>query len=138
MNLDIIFKKIHAQGGRITKVRKEVVRILSETECLMSQADIFAQLKKLKIEPCRSTIFRELFFLTKNNIVIKNTISGVDYYEIPQGHHHHLVCLGCNSIKKVEINNHLKKQENQIEKQNQFNIINHSLEFYGYCRNCQV
>lgn len=112
--------------------------MLVEAECLMSQADILAVLKKQQIRPDRSTIFRELLFLTKNNIVIKNTISGVDYYEIPQDHHHHLVCINCNSIKKVEIDNHLERQEKQIAKQNQFNIINHSLEFYGYCRNCQI
>jgi Fur family transcriptional regulator, ferric uptake regulator len=89
-----------------------------------------------KIKPDRSTIYRELQFLTKNNVIIKNSISGIDYYEIPQDHHHHLVCMGCDSISKVEIDNHLEKQEKQIAKQNKFNIINHSLEFYGYCQKC--
>lgn len=138
MNKDTIYKNIRTQGGRITEVRKEIVQILSEADCLMSQADILAQLKKLKIEPNRSTIFRELLFLAKNNIVLKNTISGTDYYEIPQDHHHHLVCVSCHSISKVEIDNHLERQEKQIAKQNKFNIINHLLEFYGYCRNCQA
>ena len=76
--------------------------------------------------------------LTTNNIVIKNTIAGIDYYEIQQDHHHHLVCVSCNSISKVEIGNHLEKQEKQIAKQNKFNIIHHSLEFYGYCQKCQA
>jgi len=90
------------------------------------------------MNPNRSTIFRELLFLTKNNILIKNNISGVDCYEIQQDHHHHLVCLNCNSIIKIEVGGHLAKQEKQIAKRNKFDIINHSLEFYGYCRNCQA
>ena len=137
MNKDAIYKNIRAQGGRITKVRKEIAQTFCEADCLMSQADILAYLKKQKIYPNRSTIFRELLFFTKNNIIVKNTISGIDYYEIPQDHHHHLVCLKCNSIEKVEIDDHLAKQERQISKQNKFNIINHSLEFYGICKFCQ-
>lgn len=138
MNKNAIYKNIRAQGGRITKVRKEIVQILCEADCLMSQADILARLKKQKIHPNRSTIFRELLFLTKQNIALKNTISDINYYEIRQDHHHHLVCVNCNSIIKVEIGSHLVKQEKQIAKRNEFNIINHSLEFYGYCRDCQA
>jgi Fe2+ or Zn2+ uptake regulation protein len=138
MNKDIIYKNIRDQGGRVTKIRKKIVQILSDTGCLIPQAEILARLKKQGINPNRSTIFRELLFLTQKNIAVKNTISGVDYYEIPKDHHHHLVCLNCNSIKKVKIGNHLSRQEKQITEQNKFNIINHSLEFYGYCRKCQA
>jgi Fur family ferric uptake transcriptional regulator len=74
--------------------------------------------------------------LTNNGVVIKNTISGTDYYEIPKNHHHHLICLRCKYIEMIEISDHLKKQEKQIAKQNKFTIINHSLEFYGYCHKC--
>ncbi|MFA6514553.1 MAG: transcriptional repressor [Patescibacteria group bacterium] len=138
MNKDLIYKNIRAQGGRITKVRKEIVQILSGENCLKSQADILLCLQKLKLNPNRSTIFRELLFLVKHNIVVKNNISGIDYYEIPDCHHHHLVCLKCNSISKVEADDHLEKQEKQLSKKNKFQIVNHSLEFYGYCHNCQV
>jgi Fe2+ or Zn2+ uptake regulation protein len=136
MNKDIIYKNIRAIGGRVTKIRREILHVLSGADCLMTQADILAHLKKQKMHPNRSTIFRELLFLTQNNIVVKNTISSIDYYEIPQDHHHHLICLNCNSIKKIAIGSHLIKQEQQIVKQNKFKIIYHSLEFYGYCTNC--
>ncbi len=138
MDLNSILNKIRLKGGRITKIRKEIIRILAEADCLMSQADILARLNKLKLQPNRSTIFRELLFLAKNNIVLKNTISGVLSYEMPHDHHHHLVCLTCSSIAKIKIGNHLEEQEKQIAKKNKFNITNHCLEFYGYCRNCQA
>jgi Fur family transcriptional regulator, ferric uptake regulator len=124
--------------GRLTKIKKAIIDILSENHCLLSKAELINKLNSIKINPNRSTIYRELQFLTKSGIIIKNTISGIDYYEIPKDHHHHLVCLGCNRIDKVKITNQLEKQEKQIAKQNNFNIINHSLEFYGYCRKCQA
>ncbi len=136
--MNIIHKTIKVSGGRLTKSKKAIADVLSENNCLLSKQELVEKLKVKKIKPDRSTIYRELRFLTKNNIVIKNTIAGVDYYEIPQDHHHHLVCMSCNSISRVEIGNHLEKQEKQIAKQNKFNIINHSLEFYGYCQKCQA
>lgn len=138
MNKDAIYRNIRNRGGRVTKIRMKIVQILSDTGCLMPQTEILARLKKQGMNPNRSTIFRELLFLVQKNIAIKNTISGVDYYEMPQDHHHHLVCLNCNSIEKVKIGNHLAKHEKQIAEQTKFNIINHSLEFYGYCRKCQA
>ena len=133
-----IYKTIQLFSGRLTKTKKAIIDILSESHCFLTKQELISKLKIRKIKPNRSTIYRELQFLTKNNIVIKNTISGVNYFEMPQGHHHHLVCMGCNSITKVEIGNYLEKQEKQIAKRNKFNIINHSLEFYGYCYKCQA
>lgn len=136
--MNTIHKTIQSFGGRLTKTKKAIIDILSANDCFLTKTELVKKLNCKKVKPDRSTIYRELRFLTKNNIVIKNTISGTDYYEIPQDHHHHLVCLNCNSIDKIDIGNHLEKQEKQIAKQNEFNIINHSLEFYGYCRNCQA
>jgi Fur family transcriptional regulator, ferric uptake regulator len=131
-----IFENIRSKGGRVTKVRGEIVKILAGEECLMSRADIIGRLNKLKISPDRSTLFRELLFLTKNNVLTRNNIAGVDYYEIPGRHHHHLICLKCNAIKKVDMEKHLEEQEKLIAKANKFSIIAHSLEFYGYCSRC--
>ncbi len=136
--MDTIRDTIKILGGRLTKTRKAIIEALSENHCFLTKAEIVQKLQSKKIKPNRSTLYRELIFLAKNQIVRKNTINGIDYFEIPKDHHHHLVCINCNSIKKVELSNQLEKQEKQIAKQNKFKIINHSLEFYGYCRNCQA
>lgn len=138
MNTDTLYKIIRSQGGRITKLRGKILQILSQTDCLLSQSEIITHLHTAKLNPNRSTIFRELLFLTKRNIVIKHTLSDTDYFEIPQDHHHHLVCLKCHAITKITIGNLLQNQEKKIAKQFDYTIINHSLEFYGYCRHCRV
>ncbi|QQG52524.1 MAG: transcriptional repressor [Candidatus Falkowbacteria bacterium] len=139
MNKENIYQNIRNQGGRLTRLRKGIVQILLAEDCLLSSAKLLSRLNKSNLTPNRSTIFRELLFLTNNQIILKNNISGVDYYEIPcDKHHHHLVCLKCHAISKVELADQLQKQEKKIAKQNKFKVINHSLEFYGYCRKCQV
>lgn len=131
-------KTVQGSIGRLTKIKKAIINLLLENHCLLSRQELIDRLKAKKIYPDPSTIYRELKFLTNNGVIIKNTISGTDYYEIPKEHHHHLVCLKCKSIYMVKMDNHLEKQEEQIAKQNNFNIINHSLEFYGYCHRCQA
>ena len=137
MDTALLYQMVKDKGGRLTKTRKALLRILAEGHCLMSSSDIRAKLAQQSINPNRSTLFRELIFLVKHSIVVKNTIAGTDYYEIPNDHHHHLVCLECNSIDKVSIGNHLSAQEKQIAEENNFSVRSHSLEFYGYCKNCQ-
>lgn len=136
MPISQIHKIIKSSGNRLTKTRKAILEILLEKNCLLTKDEIVQKLKDKKIKPDRSTIYRELLFLAKNGIVQKNAISEKEYYEIPLAHHHHLICLNCNKVKKIEMNNHLVKEENQIAKKNKFNIVNHSLEFYGYCAKC--
>lgn len=137
MQLDAIYKKIWSKGGRLTKTRKAIIEILYESGCVLSSSDIMFRLKARNIRPNRSTTYRELVFLVQNNIITKNTISHKDYFELPDDHHHHLVCVSCNSIQKVVIGNHLRQHEKKIERENSFEIINHSLEFYGLCKDCR-
>jgi Fur family ferric uptake transcriptional regulator len=137
MDTESLYQIIKEKGGRLTKTRKEIIRALLDSDCLLSQKDIASALQSRSVIPNRSTLFRELAFLVKNTIVRKNTITGVDYYEIAHDHHHHLVCLGCHSIDKVDLGAHLEKQEKAISKVKKFEITNHSLEFYGYCKKCK-
>jgi len=138
--MDTILELIKQSGGRLTKTRQAIIRLLTGSECLLSGADILAGLKKLKLSPDRTTIFRELNYLTKLGIVVKSSINGKDCYEIQDehDHHHHLICLNCKDIQKVELNSHLESQERQIKKQTNFRITGHALEFYGYCIKCKA
>ncbi|MDP3244222.1 MAG: transcriptional repressor [bacterium] len=132
------FQQIKAAGGRMTKIRQAILEILWKNECLLSNARIAEKLRRKKIYPNRSTLFRELVFLTKNKIIRKDVIAGANYYEIRQDHHHHLICLNCNDIIKVKLGHHLKRHEMFLARQNNFKITGHLLNFYGYCKKCQI
>ncbi len=137
MNIETVYNKIKSRGKRLTKVRKAIIDILLQSPCLLSTPELLAKLKVRKIQPDRSTMYRELLFLLQNHIINKTTIAQKDYFELPTDHHHHLVCTGCNAIKKVVMHNHLSKEEKQLEKEHEFSITNHSVEFYGVCKNCR-
>ncbi len=133
-----ILAKIKEQGGRFSKIRSKIIDILIKEKCLVSQKKIIEKLAGKNFYPNRSTVFRELNFLTENNLTVKNNILGVDHYEISEDHHHHLICLSCKDIKKITLPcNKLQESEKQISKENDFDIKNHLIGFYGHCRSCQ-
>lgn len=138
MTIETIYNSIKAKGKRLSKVRRAVIETLFNSPCLLSTSEILSALKARKIHPDRTTMYRELTFLSQNEIILKNTIAGTDYYELPTDHHHHLVCTGCNAIKKIVLDKNLCQQEKKLEKENGFVITSHSVEFYGLCRDCRT
>lgn len=135
--MDSIFQKVRSAGGRITKLRKAIIKILFESDCLLSRQEIIERLSEIHLHPDRSTLYREFLFLTQNNIVQKSVLNEAEYFEIPHDHHHHLVCLKCDDIQKVHLSQHLQEEEKEISAKNNFHITSHSLDFYGYCHKCQ-
>jgi len=51
-------------------------------------------------------------------------------------HHHHLVCTSCGRVQDVEANV-VEKLENEIQKNKNFKVQSHSMEFFGLCSACQ-
>ena len=135
MKIEEIHNKIRSKKGRITKTRKAIIEALFNSGCMLSPSEIAS---KMKIKANRSTIYRELIFLYRNNIVAKSSCLNKSCFEIiKEHHHHHLVCLRCNSFIKIPASGEITRKEKDIANKNNFKIINHSLDFYGLCSKCQ-
>ncbi len=133
-----ILSFLRGKGKRRSKVRDKIIDILTEEKCLLNQKDLVKKLAEHNLHPNRSTIFRELVLLVKNNLIVKNNILGLDYYELPEHNHHHLICLECQKIQKFNIaDDHLQEREKKIIQKNDFQIKSHIMDFYGYCKKCQ-
>ena len=50
--------------------------------------------------------------------------------------HHHLICTRCNAVIEVE-DDLLEELEDRIGKEYEFKIVDHSLQFFGICKQCQ-
>jgi Fur family ferric uptake transcriptional regulator len=130
-------QKIRSAGGRMTKVRAAIIEILTTHGCIVDRAHLAKLLTQRDLRPNRSTLYRELQFLVSHNIVQEVVIGGVTYFEMPQKHHHHAVCMQCHAIEMVPMEHHLNTEEQQIAQNTKFHITHHTLDFYGYCPKCQ-
>lgn len=139
MKLDELLEKIKNEGGRLTKTRIAVLEVFLSLNKPLSPFEMIEALKEKKIEVNKTTVYREITFLLKNNIIRKvRLLEGkAVLYELSHEHCHHLVCLKCHHIETLQVDNQLCQQEEIIYHQANFKVLEHSLEFYGICNKCQ-
>jgi Fur family ferric uptake transcriptional regulator len=46
------------------------------------------------------------------------------------------ICIKCSSIAEFQ-NQKIEALQNEMAKKFGFNVINHKLELYGYCKDCK-
>ncbi len=122
-------------GIRYTKPRRLVFGALAHFSKPVSANEINEYLEN-KID--LTSIYRTLDLLKKSDLV--NVIlfgEGKKRYELKNknDHHHHLVCENCGDVQDIEMKE--KDLLRKIQKQSNFLIKKHNLEFFGLCKNCQ-
>jgi Fe2+ or Zn2+ uptake regulation protein len=138
MSFQELAEKIKLAGGRMTKTRQAVLEYLLTSLEPVSSADILNMLKSRRIVVNRTTVYRELLFLLASGLIREVRLIGQpSLFELAHGHRHHLICVKCNAIKTIAMNNHLHEEEEKIMQQEKFKITDHCLEFYGLCQKCR-
>lgn len=134
-----LLENLKAKGYRSSKIRTALVEILLQSKEPLSVPEILAFLAKKHLIVNKTTVYRELTALKRENIVREVQFGeNKKRYEImPEDHHHHLICLECDRVQDVELANDLTAIEKKISTTHQFTILNHALEFYGLCAACQ-
>jgi Fe2+ or Zn2+ uptake regulation protein len=137
MNLDITLSSLQDKGHRITKVRKEVVKIFSENTTPLSANQVEEKMLQVCLSVNKATIYRELQFLLANGYLVEVYLrpNEVSYESSELKHHHHLVCSTCGAIDNVT-NCLASELEDDVFKKRGFRIKQHTLEFYGTCAEC--
>ncbi len=91
-----------------------------------------------------ATVYRTIQLLTELNLIDKlNLGDGFVRYEIGnQGcddtahHHHHLICLNCGNVLTFQ-GDLLETLEQKIQESMDFEVVDHEVKMFGYCRNCR-
>lgn len=134
-----IEKDLKSKGHRITRARSAIIKILAGNISPISVTELNSKLQNGGVAVNKTTLYRELEFLLAEKIVKEiNLREDKKRYELADSaHHHHLVCLNCKRVEDIDLQNDLSKQEEVIKNTKNFKVINHSLEFFGLCKNCQ-
>lgn len=131
---------IENRGIRLTHQRRAIINILiANKKQHLSAAELYDLLKKKDKSIGLATIYRTMELLEKEGIVIRRDFeSDIARYEIVinQLEHNHLICKKCGKI--IEIPDMLSDNVNEkLLNENNFRYLNHSIKFYGYCKECQ-
>lgn len=134
-----IISTLKQKKFKITKVRSGIVGQFSVAKSPLSAKELLDFFHSTGLKINKTTVYRELTFLLTENIIKEIEFGeGQKRYELEDfKHHHHLICLKCRKVEDIELKTDLENEEKRFLKENGFKVINHSLEFFGYCKNCQ-
>ncbi|MCX7884996.1 MAG: transcriptional repressor [Caloramator sp.] len=134
-----INKVLLGNGIKITKHRRDIIKILNTSNKPLSVEEIYLLLKENNSSINLSTVYRTMDILIKKNIIVKNNPFNDNIYRYQMyedNHSHHIVCLKCNKIVKIK-ECPFKDFEDKIKNETGFDIENHKFEIYGYCNDCK-
>jgi len=133
-------KKIVKQKGlKYTEQREIVLNVLINATEHLSAEEVYNDIKKTHLESNIgiATVYRALSFLEEVNLItsIAFGADGKKYESNAKSHHDHLICTSCGKIIEF-MDNEIEKRQDKIAKKNNFKILNHSMQLYGTCEDC--
>lgn len=137
MNSSQITVEIKKNGHRLTRARSAIIELFCNVKHPITAQYIQKNLSNSQIAVNKTTIYRELVFLTGQNIITSVSLTPDTLsYELVHGeHHHHIICNDCGKIEDIILPT--EKFLDDAKKQTNFALHSHSLEFYGQCRQCK-
>lgn len=121
---------LNASGLKITRQRKEVIKILENATKPMRAEDIYEKAENIAL----STIYRIIEKLIEKGIAVKTTIPKSDgvYYELMANEHKdYAICIECHKMKYID---HCPLHNTELD---DFTVTGHRVELYGYCSKCR-
>jgi len=140
--IEKIKQQLQSQSYKLTPQREATVRVLLEHEVdHLSAEDVFMLVKDKSPDIGLATVYRTLELLSELHVVEKlNFGDGVARYDLRnennRHHHHHLICMKCGSVEEI-MEDMLLPLEDRLEKEYNFTVMDHRLDFHGVCRNCK-
>ncbi|MFZ2256837.1 MAG: Fur family transcriptional regulator [Clostridiaceae bacterium] len=140
-NIDKIKTRLRDGGLKLTPQRLTILDVIIRAEgSHLTIEELYEMVKVVKPETGVATVYRTILLFEELGIVKKLDLNdGIYRYELNHEEevhgHHHLVCSACGKVEEVK-DDLLDSVEQVIEKEYKFRIKDHSLKFYGLCRDC--
>lgn len=136
--IEQIVSRLKEKGHLVTSQRLAILKILLESDAHPSAEMIYNQIRKKYPATSFATVYKTLGLLKELGEALElefshdsNRYDGKKPYPHP-----HLICNVCKKIMDPDLDSvdHLQKE---ILSQTGFKVVNHRLDFYGICPECQ-
>lgn len=142
MNNTINIKEfLQNKGYKYTRQRQAVYEtFVDHCDRHMTTEEVYLEVVKNAPDIGIATVYRTVQLFEDLGILTSITFEdGLTRYELKGAsnahNHHHLICIECNKIIEVNVDL-LDSLEMQIERNEDFIIMDHNLKFFGYCADC--
>ena len=134
-----ISERLRTKGYRLTPRRMMIVAAIENSPDHISAEEIYAQVAATYPHVNISTVYRTLDLLKKLDLVYEIDLGEgrVRYHAEESGHHHHLVCQGCNRVIDIEEAT-LSELRDVLLRDYDFDAELRHVGIFGLCRECRV
>ena len=144
-SIEDLRKLLQEKDYKMTEQRREILQVFLDqpNDHHLSAEDVHDILRKQRSEIGLATVYRSLELLSSLNILLKIEFGdGCSRYELnttsPDSHrHHHLICMKCHKVIEFA-EDKLDELEAEIANKSGFEILNHEVKFFGYCKECRI
>jgi len=127
------------KGFKSTRQRDLIASEFFKCEDHITAEDLYRIINKRHKEIGSTTVYRTLKLLEESGLATARVFADqlTRYEPVSEDEHHdHLICLDCGSITEFE-DPKLERLQEKIASDFGFSIVDHKMEFYGYCKDCK-
>ncbi|MDF2529457.1 MAG: fur [Gammaproteobacteria bacterium] len=127
-------------GLKVTLPRMKILYMLENAkEHHLSAEEIHTELAQAGEDIGLATVYRVLAQFESAGLVKRHRFSeDHSIFELDTGdHHNHIVCVRCNKVEEF-CDQIIESREQEIARQYNYELTDHSLYIYGICRDCQL
>ena len=125
---------LQEQGFRLTRPRLQVLEAIAEHGELFAAEEVEAWVPAVG----RATVYRALKLLVELGLLCKVLLDdGSPRYSLSAaGHHHHLVCVSCGTVREFH-QSVIEQVLRQLGEPKVGTVVGHRIEVFILCPNCQ-
>jgi Fur family peroxide stress response transcriptional regulator len=133
-----LISQLRHSGHRITPQRLAILRVLAASDGHPSAEAIYTQVVRDFPTTSLATVYKTIAVLKEMGQVLELGFSNDDNrYDGNRPYPHpHLICIRCRKITDPEVRL-VGDLTQEVAQQTGYRVINHRLDFYGLCPDCQ-
>ncbi|RKY26530.1 MAG: transcriptional repressor [Candidatus Omnitrophota bacterium] len=138
VRLERMLEKLRERKFRITPQRLAVVKILAESKGHPSAETIYKQVRKVFPTTSLATIYKTVSLLKELGEVLELGFpEGSNRYDGNKPYPHpHIICVRCKKIIDPDLRG-IERLSEEVSQKTGFRILNHRVDFFGLCPECQ-
>lgn len=122
---------------KYSRQREALLMLLQSTRTHPTAEWLYTELKKSFPNISLATVYRNLNLLAQTGEIIRLDVgTGTEHFDAATKNHYHFVCRCCDAVIDLDLPP-IVQLDHMAEKNNPVRVENHSLLFYGVCKNCQ-
>ena len=135
----VLANALQINGYRLTNARQAILAALVTSEGHLSADELVERVHRDAPGVGRMTVYRTLELLTALGLIrpIYQGSAAARYILLDEGHHHHLVCSGCDRVIEFDACA-WQEIEQAVSQHYRFEVQGHLLEIFGRCQRCRA